>query len=84
MAFPTRGRMQAELLGELYSNAMAAIPAKPAKPATAIWVASLLPDLLVALPPAPPAAEVPLLPAELVAAEPEVVAAIWWIMSAYI
>lgn len=35
---------------------MAAIPARPAKPATAIWVASLLPEELVPLPPEPPVA----------------------------
>ncbi len=56
---------------KVYRRTMAAIPARPAKPATAIWVASLLPEELVPLPPEPPAdEEPPLLPPEDVLAEP--------------
>lgn len=60
LAFPTR----------VYRRTMAAIPAKPAKPAMAIWVASLLPEELVPLPPEPPAEEEPPLLPEDVLAEP--------------
>ncbi len=56
MRFPTRGR-HAGLRGEFYRRTIAAIPARPAKPATAIWVASLLPEELVPLPPEPPAGD---------------------------